>query len=108
MKYRISTLIVMLATGSSPALAGSASGTAYNIISQNNGVVIFAVTGTHTGNPTCSTTSRFAFLSNTSNGQAMLATLLTGYTLGKTENIVGDGTCSSWGDSENVQYVTTP
>jgi hypothetical protein len=98
-------LATVLAT--TPAVAaGNSSGFVYAMTVQN-GYVIFSITGAHNSNPACSTTSRWSFLANTANGQAMLATLLTAYSTGKILYSAGTGDCSFWPDAEAISYITT-
>jgi hypothetical protein len=91
----------------SEATTGSANGTVYNITTQGN-FFLFQVTGTHINNPACSTTQRWALSVASAGGQTMAAQLLTAYSLGKVVSISGDGTCTIYGDSENVFYVLMP
>jgi len=105
---RCKYIISLIGLLPSSVLAGSGLGTASNVAVQNNGVALFSINGTRTGAPSCATTNRFAFAANTSAGQNMLATLLTGYGLGRSISVFGDGTCTTWPDSENVTYLVTP
>jgi hypothetical protein len=89
----------------SPAAAGTGNGIPFNVVVESSGVAIFNLPGTHAGNPTCSTSGRWAFVANTPAGQGMLATLLTAYGSGKTIFVNGTGDCSAWPDSEALTYI---
>ena len=47
----------------------------------------------------------FAVDTSTVDGRKALSFLLTAYTAGKAVNIAGTGSCSLWGDTENLLYA---
>ena len=103
-------LMTIAALYSSISIAGSASqGTLNTVHFMGNGVVLALTTGTRTGVPACANTqpTRFALDASTPAGKAQLAGLLTAYSSGKQVVIIGTGTCSSWGDTESIDYFYT-
>ena len=91
---------------STSAIAGSQTGLVTSAISATpDGKTIFSMTGTHTSNPACSTTSRWAFDNTTPSGQAVLSQVLSAISMGRTLQVVGTGACTNWADSEDARYV---
>jgi len=68
------------------------------------GVLIFRVEG-RGGAPACATTGRFAVPLSGASGRAMYATLQTQFARGDTVGVDGLGTCNTWPDSEDVNYL---
>jgi hypothetical protein len=71
------------------------------------GKVFFDLGTTRTTLPACATPTpnRWVFKAATTDGQAMLATLLTLRGLGKQVSVQGTGTCPDWADTETVQKL---
>ncbi|WP_152569458.1 MULTISPECIES: hypothetical protein [Sphingomonas] len=94
-------------TVSSPALAGTAgSGPPINVLVTQGGPMLFDLPNNRSGAPACATqATRFAIPSNTDWGKAMISIILSAQAAGKQVFINGTGNCSTWGDSEGVDYV---
>jgi len=83
--------------------AGSAAGTIIYLWQQADGVVQIEMSVPHTNPPPCGAGyAGWALNAATLAGQSMLATLLTGYSQGKTMHIVGTGACEVKGDTESI------
>lgn len=98
---------------SSPSMASASSATAgyiSNIVVLSNGVTIFDTSGTRSTPPACqgpTVPRRFAIDSNTTQGQAKLAVLLTVYSLKRQVVVTGSGACSLYYDTETVDHFET-
>lgn len=90
---------------SSVGHAGSASGAVTQTLLGTAGILIFKVGTGATGQPSCSTGGEWALLLDTAAGKGTYALLLTAVAQGLTVNVVGNGTCSVWGDRETVSYI---
>lgn len=100
----------VLALSSISALAGDAlSGTLSVVHFMANGVVLASTDGARSNVPSCAAAqpSRFAIDATTAAGKIQLSGLLAAYAAGKPVRIVGNGTCSAYGDSETINYFYT-
>ena len=101
-------MAVMLPIGSGASASVSAAKTVYNITVTPSGVAYFFQDGgARTGVPACAAnfTNRWSFSTQTSAGQAVLATLLSAYATNKSVVVAGNGTCDVAGDTESVAYL---
>ena len=96
-------LFVSLANAS-PVFAGNTYGTISPVVIQAN-YAVFSMSSNGTGRPGCATSQRFAFLTNSTAGQAMLSALMTAFATGKNVAIFGNNACDVWPDSETVSYL---
>jgi hypothetical protein len=94
---------------SAPSFAGSVSlGYVITTITQQDGVFFVSTSGVRAGTPTCATNAtRFVLNGGTTNGQLVVANILTAYASGKQIAISGTGDCSFWGDTESISYIIT-
>ncbi len=90
----------------SPAAASSSqSGTISTILPLRNGIVLFNHSGARSATPACHTIpGRWALDASTTAGQASLSVLMSAYLAGKRIAILGQGNCSSHGDTEAVEH----
>lgn len=103
----LASLLAVCCTGL--AQAGKAdAGTIQSIYFMKEGVAIFHTNGTHHNPPGCGVNlkGRWAFEITSEAGKARLAGLLSAFSLGKRIEILGEGNCSAWGDTESVYYFT--
>lgn len=75
------------------------------LITNSVGAVFFTTNGERSGDPACDTMHRWIIAANTVQGQALASTVLSAYMAGRTVTVVGKGTCATWADSEDVDYV---
>lgn len=69
------------------------------------GMVLFKTEGTKSGSPpACDTAQRWSINATTSTGQIQASALMSAFYAGKIIYVVGTGTCTNWGDTENVDY----
>lgn len=74
---------------------------------QAGGPMFFATDGQRQNIPGCSfQPGRWVIDDTTPAGQALVAGMLTAFSLHKTIRLVGTGDCSVWGDTETVLYFT--
>ncbi|ASG24361.1 hypothetical protein FBZ91_11427 [Nitrospirillum viridazoti] len=72
----------------------------------NNGVYIFRSDGARNSAPGCATfNARYAVNAANPGGQALMSALTTAFALHLKVQVFGLGTCNTWGDSEDVQYI---
>jgi hypothetical protein len=111
MKFARILLPVALAVSCcSPASATTATGTISYIHVMSNGVVLFLMSNSRTGLPTCAAATdptRFAFNATTAAGQARLSVIMTAYVANKTVTVHGTDACGDWGDTESVDWFHT-
>jgi len=70
----------------------------------NNGRMLFGI-GTKSGAPSCDCCNRWEIDGSTSTGQSQLSQVLTAYSLHRSVNISGTGTCvSGANDTEGINY----
>jgi hypothetical protein len=101
-------LAAALPIGSGANASVSTSGKIYNITVTPSGVAYFYLEGPNrTGVPACATNfqTRWSFSTQTSAGQAVLATVLSAYATGKPLVVAGNSTCDVAGDTESVSYL---
>lgn len=99
----VSFLAALLFSCSVPAHAANQGPGNVTYISVQNGVAIFAMSGTVSGSwPGCATLTRFAFVTTTAAGQAYYAALITAKMANKSVVVWGAGDCSAWFDSETI------
>lgn len=93
--------------GTSPLQASSTGNAPVTGMIVTEGKVFFDLGTTRTTLPACATPTpnRWVFKAATTDGQAMLATLLTLRGLGKQVSVQGTGTCPDWADTETVQKL---
>lgn len=97
-------LLVLL---SNPALASDQSGQVTQILTMDNGTVLFFLNGPRTGTiPSCAVghANRFALNGKTPEGQVRAANLLTAFSMRTTVYVYGKNSCVSWADTEEVEY----
>jgi hypothetical protein len=87
--------------------SSSGGGSISKLTPTSGGAFIFYQTGTRTTRPACSTQDRWAIDVSTNSGQALVAALLTAYSMGKQIAITGTGTCTVWEDTETVYNFET-
>lgn len=75
------------------------------LITNSVGAVFFMTDGTRAGDPACDTMHRWVIAANTIQGQALASTVLSAYLAGRIVTVAGKGTCATWADSEDVDYV---
>jgi len=80
-----------------------------NIHYMQNGVVIAYIEGPRADAPACAAVEsmRFALNAATPAGKAQLSGLLVAYTTGRTVTIWGTGACTTWGDTESIDFFST-
>lgn len=90
----------------SPAQASSTgSGYIKRIIVLPGNIAVFDHTGSRDATPSCHTVAgRWAFSLSTPSGQAMMAHLLSAYSMGKPIIVAGKHNCQDWGDTESVNF----
>jgi hypothetical protein len=101
------TAAVLAVAGlASPAAASSSqSGTISTILPLRNGIVLFNHSGARTATPACHTIAgRWAIDASTTAGQAALSVLMSAYLAGKKIAVLGQGNCSTHGDTEAVEH----
>jgi hypothetical protein len=109
MKFvRILLSAALVASCFSPASATTATGTISYIHVMSNGVVLFHMSESRTGLPTCAASPvRFAFNATTAAGQARLSVIMTAYVANKTVTVHGTDACGDWWDTESVDWFHT-
>lgn len=105
---RISGMVAIIGCSVAPvpSFAGSAGiGSIITVFPHSQAGLFFEQTGTRVSPPTCATQAiRWVIDVTTSQGQAMVAALLTAQSRGKRISIQGTGDCEVWGDTETVLY----
>lgn len=71
----------------------------------NAGRTFFSHTGPRTQRPVCSGFDRWVIDTSTSQGQSMLALLLTAYGQNKAVTVRGTGDCRDWPDTEAIDII---
>jgi hypothetical protein len=107
---KISTYVIsvlLISSASSVHAVGVSTGPVGAVLAGENAVVFFN-SGTHQNKPACSTVANdWAINLATPGGKALLATLLTAYSLKKSIYVSGKGVCDAWPDRETVNYLYT-
>ena len=97
--------IMGLCTATSGVASTAAQGYVLAITQLREGPFIFGQSGDRTAQPSCSTLNRWAVDTSTDAGKAMVAIILSAYSMRKQIVIQGTGDCSVWFDSEAIQYL---
>lgn len=93
----------------SPACAGSAALGNITQFTANQTVFFLVTNGTRSGAPACAAAiSRWAIDISTNGGQAMAALVMSAQAQGKLVSVIGNGTCSVWGDTETADHIDVP
>jgi hypothetical protein len=89
------------------AYAGSGSGKITGLFTATigNDSLLFIKTESLSGTPSCNYTTRFVMKSADPSFKSMVAVAITAYASGETVTAVGLGTCNSWDNSEDLQYI---
>ena len=102
---KIATLFCVASFMAGNAGAGSSDWSLITGVLPHTGGFFFNSSGTRSSAPSCATvTNRWVINTTTSQGQAMVAALLSAYMAHKRITVVGTGTCDVWGDTETVNY----
>jgi hypothetical protein len=91
-----------------PASAvGSQTGVVTTILNRNSdGLLYFYMSGSVTGRPACATISYWIIKDENSNsGKKLFALLLLARQSGQEITVKGAGTCTRWGDGEDVDAI---
>lgn len=70
-----------------------------------NDVFAFGMQSTNPGFAGCATSRRYAVSTSTQQGKNALSTILAAKAAGQTIQVVGKGTCTFLGDSEDISYI---
>jgi len=104
------SVLTLCGAGSNSAMASqSGAGTITGVYVMETGIVLFHHHGSRSALPACGTPNpiRWAFDGATPAGQAKLALLLTAHSSQKPVVVHGTGTCTAWGDTETIQFIST-
>jgi hypothetical protein len=102
---KIAALFCMASAIAGNAGAGSSDWSLITGVLPHTGGFFFNSSGTRSSAPSCATlTNRWVINTTTSQGQAMVAALLSAYMAHKRIMVVGTGNCDVWGDTETVNY----
>lgn len=107
MKFDKACLTLLLLSSVSFA-AGSGAGVVTGYIPAAAGATEFFLVSTQSilgTTPSCNTTSRFALSAADPKYKAVLASIVAAYHAGTQVYIVGAGTCTVWGNAEDISYV---
>lgn len=75
----------------------------------SDNLVYFYLTGTPSDRPACATYPYWMIKDETSDtGKRQFAMLMAAYVSGRSVTVHGAGTCTRWGDGEDVDYVILP
>ena len=101
------TFMVLLCLISGASYAGTQSGFVARLeVRAVDGLIFFSLSGAKTGSPACATRRYWMIKDENSNaGKQQYSMLLTAYTSGKPVMVAGMGTCTRWGDGEDVGSV---
>jgi hypothetical protein len=89
------------------AHAGSITGVVSHVhVRASDGLVYVVVSGSPVGKPTCATGNYWMIANENSNvGKQQLALLTAAKSSGQVVTITGSGTCTRWGDGEDINSV---
>lgn len=91
---------------SNTALAGESSAGQISGVLAHTGGFFFNSSGARSSSPTCATVvNRWVINTGTSQGQAIVAALLTAQASRKRVYVRGTGGCATWSDTEAVEYI---
>lgn len=108
-KLLLASFAALAFAAAAPAQAtGQNAGVVINLVVEGNGALMFQLTGTYTGAPACDTASRFGIDTGTAPGKTMASAVLGAYFSGKPLTAYGTGTCTVWGDTENLSFAVLP
>lgn len=98
--------VVLGVAGMGAQAAGNATFIPNNPLFMPGGIVLIPTPGgAIAGAPACATQQGFALDANSVSGKPQFAGYLAAVMAGKTINIIGTGTCTLWGDRENVSTM---
>ena len=90
-----------------PAWGSSSEGTiSHVVVRQSDGLIYANILGARSSPPACATAGYFMIKDeNSQAGKAQLALLMSAYFAKSPVQIVGSGTCTRWGDGEDIEIV---
>jgi hypothetical protein len=104
---KILTTIALSISASVAVAGGTITGTVQLLIARaSDGLTYVVINGTASGHPACATNSYWIIMNETSDaGHKQYAMLLAAQASGSQVSIVGAGTCTRWGDGEDIDYI---
>ncbi|WP_064791923.1 hypothetical protein [Shewanella woodyi] len=101
-------LFILMASIAMPVFAGSQTGLVTNINVRDDGLHWFTLSGDRGVMPAC-TRDRFTYWmikdESSTYGKSQFSMLLAAYMAQKTVTIIGTGSCTRWGDGEDIKVV---
>jgi hypothetical protein len=108
MKFLILLLLIITAFITLPSFAGSQTGLVANISVRTDGLHWFTLSGDRGSMPEC-TNGHFTYWmiknENSTYGKSQFSMLLAAYMAQKPVTIIGTGSCTRWGDGEDIKTV---
>jgi hypothetical protein len=108
MKFLTLLFLAMTVFITFPSFAGSQTGLVTNINVRTDGLHWFTLSGDRGAMPTC-TNGHFTYWmikdENSTYGKSQFSMLLAAYMAQKPVTIVGTGSCTRWGDGEDINTV---
>lgn len=77
------------------------------VIWATNSTLLLTMSAVDPGRPACATTGRYSVSLSTSQGQAVVAAILSAQAQGLQLIVSGTGQCALWPDSEDVSYISS-
>jgi hypothetical protein len=98
---------IALTLVTSVTFAGIITGTVQEVLVRaSDGLVYVVINGTPSGQPACATHAYWMIMSETSDaGHKQYAMLLDAQATGAQVQILGAGTCTRWGDGEDIDSI---
>jgi hypothetical protein len=107
MRHLFPLAAVLTTTVPTAAIAGTVTGRISMLTTRaSDGLQIVTIQGTLSGRPSCARYDYFMIRDEKSDaGKAQYAMLMAAYLSGKNVRIDGSGTCTRWGDGEDIEAV---
>lgn len=106
-KYLIPFAATLMAMVPTASVAGTATGRIASLTTRaSDGLQIVVVQGALSGRPSCARYDYFMIRDEKSDtGKTQFAMLMAAFLSGKSVRVDGSGTCSRWGDGEDIEAV---
>jgi hypothetical protein len=105
----LAAFVCLLSFQSSAYAQSNVTSTVTSVSGENGAFFVYVSTAPGGTIPNCATSGsyRYAINPGTASGAAQIAVALTAYTTKATIFIAGKGTCTTWPDTEDVNYIVS-
>lgn len=101
------SVVASLSLATLPVLAGEAVGKVTDLMVRSDGLIYFHLSTAPSARPACAAAHTYWMIKdeNSNYGKQQLSQLMMAISSGSTISVIGTGTCTRWGDGEDVNMI---